>query len=161
MGLDMQTELLTMYKVWSWSSWLATACLNRRTKSFKVSQRTGEVCSVPEQLCNWMRISSRRSRDVKYSTQFTNTWGSWREQKKSYNCIWLFQCKYSRKTFPYERMKETIPCQQNTEQEPKTPVKKKLSIRYLVKILCITKWREHWWIFKMEVYLRIMYKNWS
>lgn len=100
MGLDMKMKLLTMYNVWSWSSCLATACLKRRTKSFKVSQCTGELCSVPDgQLCSWMRISSSRSRDVKYSTQFTNTWGSWREQEKLYNCVWLFQCKYSRKGF--------------------------------------------------------------
>lgn len=76
-------RLLTMYNVWSWSSRLSTACLNRRTKSLKLSQGTREVCSVSEeQLCNWMRISSKRSREVKYSTQFTNTWGSWRGQKK-------------------------------------------------------------------------------
>lgn len=128
MALDNKIKLLTMYNVWSWSSRLTTACLNRRTKSLKVSQCTGQVCSVSEEeLCNWMRISSRRSRDVKYSTQFTNTWGSWREEEKWYNCIWLFQCKYSRNSFLFHmrERKKPYPANRIYSKTKKKLVKKK------------------------------------
>lgn len=164
MALDNKIKLLTMYNVWSWSSRLATACLNRRTKSLKVSQCTGQVCSVSEEeLCNWMRISSRRSRDVKYSTQFTNTWGSWRKEEKWYNCIWLFQCKYSRNSFLFHMRERKKPYPANRiHSKTKKKLVKKKRINYVPsQNIMYHKLKRADECSNGTEYLLIMFKNWN